>query len=495
MTLDKIPQKTLVSKGRKDYIKTFQDLYEQVGAGMVPPHSIELEQSVLGSMMIDRSAVGRAIEVIGDRTLDDSPFYRDAHTPIYRAILDVDKRGVSPDLLTVTEQLRKEGQLERVGGASYLVELTSRVVTTANVEAHARIIVEKHLGREMIRMFEECKLRVFRGEDDTFDLLEYAESALFQLASVRHSKSYSHVKSFTGGVIEDLIKVDNAPNTLLGVPTHLHDLNALMLGWQKGTLNILAARPSQGKTALSLAFTRAAAMLAEKFGVLFFSLEMGANELTMRLLCSIARVDSHSARKGRLKEDDWRRLTLAAARLNEAPIFIDDTPAISVLELRAKARRLMATEKIGFIVVDYLQLMTPSKSSSSSNREQDISSISRGLKALAKELDVPVLALSQLSRSVENRKPPRPMLSDLRESGAIEADADNVIFIYRPETYGVHTDEYGNSTEGLVELIVAKHRSGPIGEVMVSFLKDTGEFKDRADQAQLKFEARQEEAF
>lgn len=479
--MDLIPQKVVPGfRSAKTYLNSFADLFDKLAVnGLVPPQSVDVERSILGAMMIDKTSVSKVIEIIGDRTLEDSPFYREQHTHIYRAILSLDDISEPIDLLSVTNQLRQDGKLEMCGGSAYLVELTSEVITTANVEAHAKIVLEKHVAREIIRTCEEIKLRAFMGEEDTFDLLDQAEGALFRLSESKHRKSFQHMKGLAFEAVEQLEKIHGQATGITGVTSGLRDLDNLTSGWQKSDLIILAARPSQGKTALSLTFARNAAMMPEKekrTGVAYFSLEMGAMQLVLRLLCAEAKVDMQRARKGQLNDEEWRKISMAIGKLSEAPIFIDDTAAITPLEVRAKCRRLKSQENIGLVVIDYLQLMGSSRHMDS--REREISTISRSLKALAKELNIPVIALSQLNRSVETRKAGRPMLSDLRESGAIEQDADIVMFIYRPETYGIETDENGYSTEGVAEIIVGKQRNGPIDDVKVAFVKQYARFED-----------------
>ncbi|HYM21256.1 MAG TPA: replicative DNA helicase [Candidatus Kapabacteria bacterium] len=474
------PKENAGARQSRAYLRSFSELYERVsGTGLVPPQAIEIEESLLGAMMIDKVAANRALEVLGDRTLEDSPFYREAHTAIYRAMVDLDSKGEPIDVLSVTNRLRLNGALEEVGGPSYLVELTSKVVTTANVEAHSRLLLEKYLGRELIRTCEEVKLRAFLGEDDTFELLDQAEGNLFRLSETRHRRSFQRMDRLSHETMEHLQHVHDHHSSVTGVPTGLTDLDEITAGWQKTDLIIIAARPSQGKTALALTLARNAALnpiKEHRIPVAIFSLEMGAQQLVLRLLCSEAQVDMQSARKGKLSGEDWKKVSLGISRLHEAPIFIDDTAAITPLELRAKCRRLKATENIGLVIVDYLQLMEVSRSMDS--REREISTISRSLKALSKELNIPVIALSQLNRGVESRTDKRPMLSDLRESGAIEQDADLVLFIYRPETYGIEQYDDGKQTEGTAEIIIGKHRNGPIGQARVSFRGNIGSFNN-----------------
>ncbi len=472
------PKETVGKRQSRAYLRSFSELFERIsGSGLVPPQAIEIEESLLGAMMIDKVAANRALEVLGDRTLEDSPFYREAHTAIYRAMVDLDSKGEPIDVLSVTSRLRLNGTLEEAGGPAYLVDLTSKVVTTANVEAHSRLLLEKYLGRELIRTCEEIKLRAFVGEDDTFELLDQAEGSLFRLSETRHRRSFLRMDRLSHDTMEHLQHIHDNHSSITGVPTGLTDLDELTAGWQKTDLIIIAARPSQGKTALALTLARNAALNPVKEhrqGVAIFSLEMGAQQLVLRMLCAEAQVDMQAARKGRLAAEDWKKVSHAISRLHEAPIFIDDTAGITPLELRAKCRRLKATENIGLVIVDYLQLMETSRSMDS--REREISTISRSLKALAKELNIPVIALSQLNRGVESRTDKRPMLSDLRESGAIEQDADLVLFIYRPETYGIEQYEDGKPTEGSAEIIIGKQRNGPIGEARVAFRGNVGRF-------------------
>ncbi len=476
------PKEPSGRRNSRAYLRSFSELLERAsGSGLVPPQAVEIEQSLLGAMMIDKVAANRVMEVLGDRTLEDSPFYREGHTAIYRAMIDLDSKSEPIDLLSVTGRLRLNGTLEDIGGPAYLVELTSKVVTTANVEAHARMLLEKFLARELIRTCEEVKLRAFVGEDDTFELLDMAESSLFRLSETRHRRSFLRMDKLAHEAIENLEHIRDHHSSTTGVASGLTDLDEMTGGWQKTDLIILAARPSQGKTALALTLARNAALnpiREHRVPVAVFSLEMGAQQLVLRMLCSEAQVDMQAARKGRLSNEDWKKVSHAIGRLHDAPIFIDDTAGITPLELRAKCRRLKATENIGMVIVDYLQLMEVSRSMDS--REREISTISRSLKALGKELNIPVIALSQLNRGVESRTDKRPMLSDLRESGAIEQDADIVMFIYRPETYGIENYEDGRPTEGTAEVIIGKQRNGPIGDVRVAFRGNVGRFDNLA---------------
>jgi replicative DNA helicase len=480
--LQPIPSKNFQGRQSRNYLRSFSELYDRVaGTGLLPPQAIEVEQSLLGSCMIDKMACARVLEILGERTLENSPFYREGHTAVYRAIVALSEKSETVDILSVTNRMQVDGTLNDAGGPAYLVELTSKVVTTANVEAHARLILEKFLARELIRTCEETKLRAFVGEDDTFELLDKAESDLFSLSETRHRKSFQRMNNLAHETIEFLERIHDRDTAVNGVPSGLIELDEITNGWQKTDLIILAARPSQGKTALALTLARSAAMNSVKeqnVGVAFFSLEMGAQQLVLRMLCSEAGVDMQAARKGKLKAEDWKKVAAAIGKLNDAPIFIDDTPGITPLELRAKCRRLKQTDSIGLVIVDYLQLMEAGRHLDS--REREISMISRSLKGLSKELNLPVIALSQLNRSLESRseKHKRPMLSDLRESGAIEQDADLVCFIYRPETYGIEQYDDGSNTQGTAEIIVGKQRNGPLGTARVSFRGDVGAFNN-----------------
>jgi replicative DNA helicase len=470
------------TQNRRNYLKSFSELFEKLApGGLVPPQDVGVEQSLLGAMMIDVNSAYLAMQIIGDRWIDNSPFYRDNHTVIYRAMVNLDARSEKVDLLTVTNQLRLDGFLDHVGGPSYLVELTTQVVTTVNVESHARIILEHYIARESIRIFEEGKLRMFDGQD-AFEVLDAAQTALFQLSEIRHHKSFYDPGKLAMSTIKMLDQIKNRQDGLTGITTGLMDLDSITTGWQRTDLIVLAARPSQGKTALALHFARATGLNPDadlRAGVAIFSLEMGAEQLMLRLICADAKVDMQRARKGQLEDEEWRAIALSAGKISASHIFIDDTPAITVLEIRAKARRLKSQKNIGLIIVDYLQLMSAGRNMES--REREISMISRSLKALAKELNIPVIALSQLNRGVETRGDKRPVLSDLRESGAIEQDADTVLFIYRAETYGLENTMIRGqsiSSDGVAELIIGKQRSGPIGEVGTAFLKQYGRFEN-----------------
>ena len=443
--------------------------------GRVPPQAVDVEQSVLGAMLIEREAIPQAIEI-----LPSEAFYLAKHQRIYTAILSLFERGNPVDLITLTDELKRRGELEKVGGAYYLTELTTRVDTAANVEFHSRIIAEKSLLRSVIVKMTDLVGKAYDPSTDAFELLDASEREIFMISDTQLRKPATSMNDILKDTLSNLESVHGKEGGITGVPSGFTRLDDMTGGWQNTDLIIIAARPSMGKTAFSLAMARNAALHPDRAaGVAIFSLEMGAQQLAQRLLTSEARVDAQAARTGRLRDEDWPRLARAAGRLSQAPIYIDDTPGLSALELRAKCRRLKAEYDIGLVVVDYLQLMQGSQVSRNANREQEIAQISRSLKSLAKELNVPVLALSQLSRAVETRGgDKRPQLSDLRESGSIEQDADVVAFIYRAERYGITVDENGNSTEGMGEIIIGKHRNGPIGNVQLAFVNQYARFEN-----------------
>lgn len=444
-------------------------------AGRIPPQATNVEQSVLGAMLIEREAIPRAIEI-----LTAESFYSSKHKKIYAAVAGLFERGNPVDLITLTEELRRRGELDEIGGAYYLTELTTQVASAANVEYHARIIAEKYLLREMIETMTTLVGEAYDPGSDAFELLDKAEADIFSISDTQLRRPAASITDVIKSTLQQLEAVHGREGGITGVPSGFSRLDDMTSGFQRSDLVIIAARPSMGKTAFALTAARNAALHPQHpAGVVIFSLEMGAEQLAQRLLTSEARIDAQAARTGRMKDRDWQALARAAGRLSEAPIFIDDTPGLSVLELRAKCRRLKAEHDIGMVIVDYLQLMQGSTSSHNANREQEIAHISRSLKSLAKEINVPVIALSQLNRGVETRGgDKRPQLADLRESGSIEQDADLVCFIYRAERYGITVDEHGNSTEGLAEVIIGKQRNGPIGTVQLAFVHQYARFEN-----------------
>lgn len=443
--------------------------------GRIPPQAVEVEEAVLGSMLIEHEAATVALQMLSTKD-----FYKPAHQHIFDVLYDLYERDNPLDLLTVENELRDKGLLETCGGPGYLSELTRSVSSAANIDYHAQIIAEKATKRNLILGCTDIIKEAYDSTTDPYDVLDRAEQRIFDLAN---SKQRSQAQAI-GDVLKDTLSyledIRGKDSGITGVPTGT-DVDKLTAGWQKGDLVIIAARPSMGKTAYVLTTARNAALhLEEKLQtkVAIFSLEMSNQSLVQRLLTMEGRINAQAARSGRLKDEEFKRLIDAAGRLFTANIFVDDTPGLSIMELRTKCRRLKSEHDIGLIVIDYLQLMTAS-GKDFGTREQEIASISRGLKSLAKELDVPVVALSQLSRAVEQRGgDKRPQLSDLRESGSIEQDADVVCFLYRPEYYGIKTTPEGQSTTGLAELIIGKQRNGPTGTVPLYFVKDYARFEN-----------------
>lgn len=442
--------------------------------GKLPPQAIDLEEAVLGALMLEKDALTAVVDI-----LTAESFYKDSHKEIYQAILDLFNASEPIDLLTVTNQLRKNGKLEVAGGAYFITELTSRVSSAANVEYHARIITEQSMKREMIQIASEIQRDAYEDTTDVFELLDKMEQSLFEISENHIRKNYADMRSIMREAITELESKKGQKDGLTGVPSGFTALDRVTSGWQKSDLVIIAARPAMGKTAFVLSVLRNAAVDHNR-PVAIFSLEMSSIQLVNRLISSEAELDSEKIKKGNLADYEWEQLIHKTNKLSAAPLFVDDTPALSILELRAKCRRLKAQSDIQLIVVDYLQLMSgDSKGNMGGNREQEISSISRALKKIAKELSVPVIALSQLSRAVETRGgDKRPQLSDLRESGAIEQDADIVMFLYRPEYYGITEDDEGHSTAGLGEVIIAKHRNGSLENVKLRFIGKYTKFTD-----------------
>lgn len=441
--------------------------------GRVPPQAVDLEQTVLGAMMLEKNAVTDAIDIL----LKES-FYDPKHQYIFGAIKELFGKSKPIDLLTVTDQLKKNGELEAAGGALYISQLTSRIGATAHVEYHARIIAEKHIKRELIRMSSEVMRDAFDDTNDVFDVLNKAESDLFKIAENNMGRGVNDMQTVVREAIEEIEKASQNSDGISGIPTGFYELDKLTAGWQRSDMIVIAARPAMGKTAFVLSMARNTAVDHNR-GVAIFSLEMSSVQLVKRLIASEARLSAEKLRKGDLAEHEFQQLHSRIKKLSTAPIYIDDTPGISVFDLRAKCRRLKLQHNIDLVIIDYLQLMTAGGNKSQGNREQEISTISRSIKEIAKELNVPIIALSQLSRSVEQRGgDKRPVLSDLRESGAIEQDADIVSFIYRPEYYGFTQDESGNSNLGVGEIIVAKHRNGALDTVRLQFIKEFARFEN-----------------
>ena len=442
--------------------------------GKLPPQAIELEEAVLGGLMLEKDAVIEVIDI-----LKPDSFYKEQHQHIFTAIISLFSHNKAIDLLTVTEQLRQDKELETVGGPAYLTQLTNKIASAAHIEFHARLIQQKFIQRELIRVSTEIQNRAFDESVDVNDLLDFSEGELFNVAQGNIKKEAAKMSALLKDAILQIEEASKREDGLVGVPAGFTALDRMTNGWQPANLIILAARPAMGKTAFVLSMARNMAVDHKK-GVAIFSLEMSSIELVNRLISSEAELPSSKIRTGQLNEEEWQQLEYRARRLEDAPIFIDDTPAISIFELRAKCRRLKRQHDIDIVVIDYLQLMT-GPPESKGNREQEVSSISRALKGIAKELNIPIICLSQLNRSVESRPDKRPQLSDLRESGAIEQDADIVSFIHRPEYYGFTEDENQMSLRGIAEIILAKHRAGSIGDVRLRFQAEYTKFVELED--------------
>ena len=463
------PAKTL-GTGRLKPIKPDSDLTALV-YGKMQPQAVPIEEIVLGSLLIDKDAFSVVVEV-----LRPVSFYKPTHGMIFEAMLHLFEKSQPIDIVTVYEALNKAGQLETIGGIGYLVDLSNKVSSSANLEYHARIIAQKFIQRELIRVSTNVITDAFEDTKDVFDLLDDAESSLFEITQQNLNRTYEHLGSLAVEAQKQIELVSKREEGLLGVPSGFSELDKITSGWQKSDLIIVAARPGMGKTSFILALARNAAVDYRR-PIAIFSLEMASLQLTQRLISMESEISSTKLRNAQLAEYEWQQLHTTVEKLTDVPIFIDDTPAINIFELRAKCRRLKMQHDVQLIVIDYLQLMSGGPDQQRrGTREQEISSISRALKAMAKELDVPVIALSQLSRAVETRGGvKRPQLSDLRESGAIEQDADLVLFIYRPDYYDV---EDPSLPQGLAEVIVAKHRNGALGTINLKFVSKFAKFVD-----------------
>ncbi|WP_029033302.1 replicative DNA helicase [Salinimicrobium terrae] len=445
--------------------------------GKLPPQAVDLEEVVLGAMMIDKRGVDEIIDI-----LHPDVFYKNAHQYIFEAIFKLFENSEPVDLLTVSNQLRKDQKLEQVGGDFYLVQLTQKVSSSAHIEFHARIILQKYIQRSLIKISNEIIEDSYDETTDVFDLLDTAESKLYEVTQGNIKRSSETAQDLVMQAKKKIQEISNKSG-LSGIPSGFEKLDKLTSGWQPSDLIIVAARPGMGKTALTLSMARNISV-GQNIPVAFFSLEMSSVQLITRLISSETGLSSEKLRTGNLEKHEWEQLNVKVKGLEKAPLFIDDTPSLSIFDLRAKARRLASQHGIKLIVIDYLQLMTAGGSQKGGNREQEISTISRNLKALAKELNVPVIALSQLSRAVETRGgSKRPLLSDLRESGAIEQDADIVSFIYRPEYYKIEEwdDEERSPTDGQAEFIVAKHRNGGLENIRLKFVGHLGKFDNLDD--------------
>ena len=440
--------------------------------GKVPPQATDLEEAVLGAIMLEKDALTQVIDI-----LKPEVFYKEAHVIIFSAISRLFGKSEPVDILTVTNELKNSGELDVVGGPFYITQLTNRIASAANVEYHARIISQKYIQRELIRISSEIIKDAFEDTTDVFDLLDRAEQNLFSVSESNLRRSYDDMQSLVTDAIKEIESAKGQEGHLRGIASGFTDLDRITNGWQKSDLVILAARPGMGKTAFVLSMARNAAIEFKK-SVAFFSLEMSSVQLVTRLISSETQLSADKLKKGNLESYEWEQLHSKINNLTDANLFIDDTPALTVFELRAKCRRLKAQHDIDMVIIDYLQLMSGS-GDAKGNREQEISAISRSLKALAKELDIPVIALSQLSRAVETRGgSKKPILSDLRESGAIEQDADMVMFIYRAEYYKIEVDEDGNSTAGIAEICIAKHRNGALKDIPLRFIDKFAKFAD-----------------
>ncbi len=439
----------------------------------VPPQAIELEQAVLGALMLEKDAIIDVQEYVKAET-----FYLEEHRIIFKAIQELSIEMKAIDLFTVTERLKAQKLLQKVGGAPYMAELTQKVASAAHIEFHAKIIAQKYVQRELIRSATEIQRRSYDEEIDVTELIGFAEQEIFRVSEGNVKRS---VQSASDILRKALLQIEEAAKTAgeyNGVRSGFTDIDSVTLGWQPSDLIIIAARPSMGKTAFVLTMARNMAV-EFKTPVAFFSLEMSSVQLMNRLIVAETQLNSKDLRTGNLSAEQWKHLEANTVDLGRAPLFVDDTPALSVYEFRSKARRLKTQHDIKLIIIDYLQLMTAATPETRGNREQEVSLISRTLKAIAKELNVPIIALSQLSRNVENRGgSKRPQLSDLRESGAIEQDADVVAFIHRPEYYGLTTTESGLPTAGIAEIIIAKHRNGEVTDVPLRFIKEQAKFAD-----------------
>src|SRR3954465_6138621 len=448
------------NRDKKNRRKTAPDLSTMI-YGKVPPQAKELEEAVLGAIMLEKGAFDTVIEI-----LKPECFYVDSHQRIFKAMQSLANKSQPIDILTVVEELRMREELDMIGGPYYVTKLTNSVVSSANIEAHSRIILQKFIQRELIRISGEIISDAYEDSTDVFDLLDQAESKIYEVTSTHLRNNYETIDSVLVKTIQRIEDLRHKNEDITGVPSGFPSLDRVTYGWQSTDLIILAARPSVGKTAFALNLARNAALHPTKpTPVAFFSLEMSAGQLVQRILSAESEIWLEKISRGKMEEHEMKQLyARGIQRLSQAPLFIDDTPALNIFELRAKCRRLKNINKIGMIIIDYLQLMSGGGEGKNTNREQEISTISRSLKGLAKELQVPIIALSQLSREVEKRKDGNkmPQLSDLRESGAIEQDADMVCFIYRPEYYDVTTNEMGESNRGETHVRIAKHRNGSL---------------------------------
>ena len=430
----------------------------------IPPQNIEAEQAVLGAIFLEPSAFITASEIL---TAED--FYRNAHQKIFQVFAKLNDAGKAVDLVTVAEELSATRQLEDAGGLSYLSELAASVPTAANIAYYAGIVAEKALLRRLIRTATHIAQEGYTREDDVDELLDEAERSIMEVAQRKNAGDFKHIKDVLVSTYDNIEMLHNRKGDVTGIPTGFYELDRMTAGFQRNDLIIVAARPSVGKTSFALNIAQNVGTKTEE-NVAIFSLEMGAEQLVMRMLCAEGNIDAQRLRTGALTDEDWRKLTMAMGSLSNSGIYIDDTPGVRVTEIRSKCRRLKQEHGLGMVVIDYLQLIQGS-ARSRENRQQEVSEISRSLKALARELEVPVIALSQLSRGVEQRQDKRPMMSDIRESGSIEQDADIVAFLYREDYY-----EQDTENKNIIEIIIAKQRNGPVGTVQLAFIKEYNKF-------------------
>ena len=448
-------------------------LVNLTAGGRVPPQAVDLEEAVLGALLIDKNALSKIVDI-----LHDGAFYNEKNQHIFKSVVRLFGENQPVDILTVASDLRKEGLMKQAGGEVYLAQLSQKVSSAAHIEYHARIIIQKHIQRELIRISSEIIESAFDETTDVLELLDSSEQKLFEVAQGNLKRNYESSEALIRQALERIEHISKQEG-LSGVPSGFSDLDRITSGWQPSDLIILAARPGMGKTAFVLSMARNMAIEHDK-KVAIFSLEMSSVQLITRIISSETGLNSEKLRKGDLTDYEWKNLTSGVVDLEKAKLFIDDTPALSVFDLRAKVRRLASTQGLDVIIIDYLQLMTVGGSKAQGNREQEISTISRSLKSIAKELNVPVIALSQLSRAVETRSTSkRPMLSDLRESGAIEQDADIVSFIYRPQYYQIEEWEDGSPCENEAEIIIAKHRNGSLDDVRLRFIGELAKFANK----------------
>ena len=435
------------------------------------PQAIDLEKSILGALLLEQDTLTEIVEI-----LKPEHFYQQAHRDIYSAILTLFKSAQSIDSLTIVNQLRKHGKLEQVGGHAYLAEITESIASAAHIETHARLIVEYAIRRELIQTASHIQAQARDDTAEIFSLLDESQQSLFTIAEGNIRKNYSGIAPLMIAALKDLEASKNQKNEITGVSSGFTALDRITLGWQKSDLIVVAARPGMGKTSFLLSML-CNASIGHNTPVALFSLEMSEEQITKRLIAMESGLENQKLKKKQLKEYEWKQIYHKTRGLSEAPMYIDDTPGLSLFELRAKCRRLKAKHNIGLVAIDYLQLMSGDSGKKQINREQEIATISRGLKAIAKELHIPIIAASQLSRAVEIRGgDKRPQLSDLRESGAIEQDTDLAIFLYRPAYYGNTQDDTGKSLEGLTEVIIAKHRNGPLGNIPLTYLPSITKF-------------------